>query len=108
MAEQAALKFSAAEIPVVTREVEPNPFDGAFPSDDKALTTTVPFAEDGPEVRKLISQARKAAQAAERTARVKTASGGTKTKPTTTLTVWTVPPIKRPRNGNGDTPAASE
>lgn len=101
------LKFKQAEIPVVTREAEPNPFDGAFPSDDKALIVEVPFAGDGPEVRKLIGQARKAAAAVERTARVKVDAGGTKAKPVTTLTCWTVPPIRRPRNGNNGASAES-
>lgn len=119
------LSFTQVEIPatVSTRKAEPNPFDDVFPLDDKALEVVLPGTENDTEkdakgnmvatdnaaaIRKVIAQARKAAQGKARTARIKkdTRETGTgKARHTeTVLTIWTVAPIKRPRT-NGNTPA---
>lgn len=104
-----ALKFTKAEIPatVSTRVAEPNPFDGHFPADDKALSFAIDGAADSPMAKKLTAQARKAAQAVDRTARVKTEQSGPKTKPVTTFTVWTIARVTRPRGGTDNTPATA-
>lgn len=94
------ISFTETDIPTVTRVSAPNPFDGRFPADDKALVTTVNAASDSTDVKRLVSQARKAAKAVERTARVTVVQEGTKAKPVTKVTVWTVPPIFRPRSAD--------
>lgn len=93
------LNFEQVDVPAqaVTRKSEPNPFDGVFPADEKALRLTVDAPADSKEVRKLISQARKAASAVERTGRVKAETTGSGKNTKTALTFWTVPKITRER-----------
>lgn len=91
------LSFTRTAIPAVTREAKPNPFTGVFPCDSDAIVVVVDGAKDSKAVKVATSQARKAAQAVDRTARVLTEQSGTKAKPVTTLTIWTVGRITRPR-----------
>lgn len=102
--------FETAAIPAVTvnRTAEPNPFDGKFPSDEAALVVTIDGTEEeqAAQVKKIISQARKAAQAVDRTARKKTEAvevGTGKTKHNATrVYLWTVSRVTRPRQANAD------
>lgn len=97
--------FETGTIPTVTRATKVNPFDGQFPSDDHTLIVRVPAEQ----VATLTRQAREAAKAVERSARVLvTVEGkGTKADPeVSVLTVWTVPPIKRPRKAAETAPQA--
>lgn len=96
------LAFKTTEIPETTksgRTAMPNPFTEHFPSDDKALTVTVAEGRDSTEARRLIRQARQAAKAVERTARVDLVDGP---KNTVTMKFWTVEQITR---SNGETEA---
>lgn len=96
------LAFQTTEIPETTksgRTAMPNPFTEHFPSDDKALTVTVPEGRDSTEARRLIRQARQAAKAVERTARVDLVDGP---KNSVTMKFWTVEQITR---SNGETEA---
>lgn len=109
-----SLNFVDAEIPAEQgRAKEPNPFDGIFPRDEKAVVLEMPGQNDdkdenGAAIRRLCKQARDAAIAVERSARVRQQVKQVKGKDVTVLTFWTVPPIKRTRKDkseNAETPA---
>lgn len=90
------LKFTETDVPAnVRREAEPNPFDGVFPRDDKAIKLTVDGPKDHKNVRKLVTQARKAGLAVDRTTRVKVTQTGTGKNTKTELVFWTVKRITR-------------
>lgn len=112
------LSFETAEVPAghgsPGRTAEPNPYVDlvagmkvASKGDEGgALKTTVPFAEDSAEVRKIKAQLR-AAAGSEKTIRVRTDSAG---KGKTTLTIWATEKIKRspkPNTAKADSPDAS-
>jgi len=112
------LEFTTGEIPTETakRTAEPNPFDGHFPSDDKSIIVKLPGTvltsdADKAAINKVKSQARKAAKAVDRTARIQenvTSEGTGKAKHEfTVLTIWTVARITRPRKNDApaETPA---
>lgn len=104
------LAFEETTIPSTTSK-EPNPFDGKFPADDKALSVVVDGDADSAAIKKLRSQARKAANSAERSARVKvedaSEGSGKNRKVRTRFTVWTVAQISRPRSDGNETEAAA-
>lgn len=91
------LEFDYAEIPASAagRTAEPNPFTEVFPSDEKALVVTV--ANDKKVIAKVKTQARKAAHAVDRTARVSVAvesrGTGKNRADVAVLTLWTIPRI---------------
>lgn len=67
------LAFATSEIPAATksgRTAMPNPFADHFPSDETALVVVVKEGRDSTEAKRLVRQARQAAKAVERTARV--------------------------------------
>lgn len=101
------IEFNSTEIPArakTGRTPMPNPFREVFPSDDKALTFTVPFAEDSTEVRRLVRQAREAAKDVDRSPQVKITETENKGEVETTLTVWTVARITRkPKDETAET-----
>ena len=101
------IKFNSTEIPArakTGRTPMPNPFREVFPSDEKALSFTVPFAEDSTEVRRLVRQAREAAKDVDRSPQVKITETENKGKVETTLTVWTVARITRnPKDESAET-----
>lgn len=104
---------TATDIPATTvaRESEPNPFDGHFPSDDKALPVVITAkTEDdlSKAVTKAKNQSRKAAQAVERSARAKETerAGDAKKGYTATVLFWTVPKITRARGDKADETAS--
>ena len=74
----------------------PNPFTDHFPSDDKAITLTVDHPKDSVEVRRLLRQARQAANAADRSPQIQAVEVvGEEGKISTEVTVWTVARIIR-------------
>ena len=74
----------------------PNPFTDHFPSDDKAITITVPHPKDSAEVRRLFRQARIAANAVDRSPQVQAVEVlGKGEEVSTEMTVWTVERITR-------------
>lgn len=85
------LTFAEADIPktVGNRKPAPNPFDGVFPRDEKAVQITLEARtpEDEKAITRLSNQARKAAAAVERTGRVQRVDNG---NGTVTLSFWTV------------------
>ena len=93
------ITFGSAEIPERKRggrKPLPNPFVGVFPSDDRAATLTVEHPKDSKEVRRLVRQARIAANAVDRSPQVQAveamnADGSIQTE----MTVWTVDKITR-------------
>lgn len=101
------LNFTETEIPDNNgRAKMTNPFveNKVFPRDDKAIALTFDGLEDGPKdddnavnIRRHVKWAQEAAKAVDRTCRYTSKVGGTKTKPTTTLSFWTVPRITRKR-----------
>ena len=101
------IEFNSTEIPArakTGRTPMPNPFREVFPSDEKALSFTVPFAEDSTEVRRLVRQAREAAKDVDRSPQVKITETENKGKVETTLTVWTVARITRnPKDESAET-----
>ena len=102
-----SINFTEAEIPQVTRttNVEPNPFDGVFPRDDKAIVVTVDAAPDSKEVGKMKRHAYNAAKAVDRTCRIVARGTGTAKSPKTELTMWTVKRREyKARNGEDATP----
>lgn len=67
------LAFATTDIPATTKSGRTpmvNPFAEHFPSDDKALVVRVSQGRDSTEAKRLIRQARAAAKACERSARV--------------------------------------
>lgn len=88
------MEFSKTEIPTASRSGRtplPNPFVGEFPADEKALSLTLAGGRESLEVRRLTRQARQAAKAVDRTARIMLTDveGGVEFK------VWTVEKITR-------------
>lgn len=99
------LAFATTDIPATTksgRTAMPNPFVDHFPSDDKALTVTVKEGRDSTEAKRLIRQARQAAKAVERTARVDLVDGP---KGSVTMKFWTVDQITRNATVESEAPA---
>lgn len=89
------LAFASTDIPETTksgRTAMPNPFTEHFPSDDKALTVTVKEGRDSTEAKRLIRQARQAAKAVNRTARVDLTDAA---KGAVTMKFWTVAQVTR-------------
>jgi len=105
------LNFSTVAVPekIVTRQAAPNPFivNKLFPTEGKAIQLTLPANTDDDEkvIKTLITQARKAGNMVDKTARVKredteTEEGTGKNKrtvKTAVLTFWTVDKITKPR-----------
>lgn len=89
----------------VTRKPEENPFTDRFPTKEgAALVVNLPNPkaegdENDKALRKVVSLARRAAEAKGYTARVKRSEGSQ--KGTTDLTIWTVDRITRPRKNKG-------
>jgi hypothetical protein len=119
-----ALEFERVAVPANSSPAnkQPNPFDGHFPADDNhggALRLRVDGGKESAEVKRIKSQAQKAANAFEPndeypkglSARVsteeETEGKGAKAKVTTVVTVWTRDKITRPRKDSDDaaTPA---
>lgn len=99
-------ELTETEIPevTVTRTAEPNPFDGKFPADDKALQIILPGkAEDvTKDVSKITRLARTAAGKVDRSARVHATPDGSGKTARVVVKVWTVAKITRPRAGAGE------
>lgn len=89
------ITFTEVEIPTKAkagRTAMPNPFEGKFPSDDKALMIEIPEERGSVEANRIERQARTAAKAVDRTARiliedVEDAKGKPKG---TRFTIWTI------------------
>jgi hypothetical protein len=122
-----AIKFETVDIPAAapSRTAEPNPFsdaikadaEGNVGTDKQALRFKVPgeshVTKDGkskfsPAVAKLQSQAQRAANAVNRSARFKAETEGKGKNAQSVVTVWTVPKITRQRATEGTDAAATE
>jgi hypothetical protein len=105
------LTFGTAPVPALNagRKVEPNPFDGKFPTKEgEALTVTLPGTNETNKsaVTNLTGKARRAADRLDKpmTARVQVTEDGTGKNAKTILTIWTVEKIERK---TADKPAES-
>lgn len=109
------LKITETAIPETTREEKPNPFSAHFPTkpavlnDDgsvktpgKAIEVTMPYGteDERKAVASTVTLAQKAGRACDTTTRVKRTEFSEKSKQYITLTMWSVPAIKRPRTGS--------
>jgi hypothetical protein len=106
------LTFGTAPVPALNagRKIEPNPFDGKFPTKDgEALTVTLSGTAEANKgtVTNLTGKARRAADRLETpmTARVQVSEDGTGKNAKTILTIWTVDKIERKPADKADAPA---